>query len=1206
MVVTSRTFSKAFQIAVYAVFSAVLCFSSFTLQHAFAQNATSGAIGGTVKDNGGALLPGAVVTVTSVETQAMHTAKTNASGEYNFQDMQPGAYTVDFTADGFQKTQITGVTVTVGSLSTVSPKLTVGSVTAQVDVSDKLPLMDMQNNTISTTLDQNNIDNLPINGRRYSDFALLTPGVVSNGDGYGLLSFRGISFLLNNNTVDGADDNQAYFSEARGRTRTAYAVTQGAVQEFQVNTSNYSAQYGRAAGGVINTVTKSGTNKPHGELYYYDRDNDLGGATNPYTLLTVKEPDGTYGSQPYKPTDWRKDWGFGIGGPIIHDKLFWFYAYEQERRNFPGTSRPIDPGDLFAPSSPTLPVGETCSTTQFTTTNVTLLSEGDFSACAIAALYGVNFQAGSAYYQQGLGIMQTLIGTVPRRQDQVINFPKIDYQINDRNHLALVYNRLRYSSPNGLYQPATETEGVSGWGDDFIKEDFGIAHLTTVINNSMVNDALVQYGRDFEYTYQNPPQTANEYPLANNQFGAAPGTQIGYFLGGGIYAGANPDLPRAADPDERRLQLLDSVTWSHGKHVFKFGLEYNKVSDYVNNLYNGNGSYSFDFPYLFIAQYENLTTGIGNGTPWQAANNNSQLYYGYSQGFGNPIGDITTREYAGYATDDWRITPKLTLTLGVRYEYEYVPSNPTPNTSLEGDPNSTAGLDYAAVGLKTPNTLSHPDDRNNIGPRLGFAYNLFGNDQTILRGGYGIYYGRIINSNILQTYLDSGNTTTGQSDVSIEGSCSGLKWPAVPSSLSVLTTTDGCGLESSTVAYLDPHMQNPLVHEADLALDQDLGHATTLSLTYMLSLGRELPSAIDTNINLADTYEAPFTIGPNPATNPPAYYTVSTTGEGPTGLSGVTGYPQPAQNGTYTTLPHGGLPLPFASGRTFTSKVFLEPVNPTASNPSGRLDPNFYQILDVRSDINSTYHALAAQIVHRFSHGYSILSNITWSHAMDGNPYESTVVPSFTTLDPTNPRGDYGNSNTNVPIRFVFAATYEPHTHFRGFTQELLDGWRIAPLVQAQNGLPFTPYVSSHQSKITVPNGVDTCATTTCTAYLAYTSINGAGSSADRLPWLERNTYKQPSTVVFDMRLAKNFYIPVNRYGLGRMRFEIFTELFNVMNHQNITGVSNDAYSLSTSTTGSSIVLTPYVNPQFGSFTNANSNYTYSPRQLQIAARLHF
>ena len=226
---------------------------------------------------------------------------------------------------------------------------------------------------------------------------------------------------------------------------------------------------------------------------------------------------------------------------------------------------------------------------------------------------------------------------------------------------------------------------------------------------------------------------------------------------------------RFALPDERRLQLKDDVSWTHGNHSFKFGVDFNKVVDYINNLYNGYGTYNYDWAYSFIGDYLHATTGLGgiNYAGGGAANGgdyNFGLYSSFSQGYtvpqnwnattgtGTPdnVGAsslIATREYAGYGTDNWRITPRLTLTLGVRYEYEYVPGNPTPNPLFEGQ---------TLVGKYYPNTLSTPDDRNNIQPRLGFAWNVFGDNKTTVRGGYGMYFGRIINANIEQSYQNSG------------------------------------------------------------------------------------------------------------------------------------------------------------------------------------------------------------------------------------------------------------------------------------------------------------------------------------------------------------------------------------------------------------------------------------------------------------------
>jgi hypothetical protein len=983
------------------------------------------------------------------------------------------------------------------------------------------------------------------------------------------------------------------------------------VQEFQVNTSNYSAQYGRAAGGVINTVTKSGSNQFHGEVFFYDRDNSLGGAVNPYTLLSVPNGNGGYNQVPTKPKDWRKDWGFTFGGPLLRDKLFFIYTYDQERRNFPAISRPTDPNDILAPSNATLPANETCSTTAFTTTGgITLSTEGDYASCELAALFGVNFQAGSAYYQQGLNIVQSFLGYVPRRQDQVINLPKVDYQINDRNRLSFLYNRMRYSSPNGLYSQSTTNEGRSGFGNDNVKEDFGITRLTSVLSNSMVNDALVQYGRDFEFDYQDKP-APNEAPLAHNSYGAAAGTQIGYEFNSGFYAGSNPDLTRYADPDERRLQLLDGLTWSIGKHTAKFGLEYNKVSDYENNLYNGNGSYSYDWTYSFIADYLNLTEGLGgpiNTLPLSGQGPAptclgggacyNQQYYSYSQEFGNPKGLIATREYAGYATDDWRITPNLSLTLGVRYEYEYVPPNPFVNTGSSALA-AAAGVSLAQTML--PQTANRPDDRNNIGPRVGFSWNVYGDGKTILRGGYGMYYGRIVNVNILQTYIDSGslngqiafsNLHPAQSTASGAKAGCGPVYPGVlPNTTASITSIFNCyqlngGFNASTVAYFDPHFQNPQVHEADLAIEQSLGHNTTLGITYMMSLGRELPAAIDTNLALNAVTYAPYAVTPSTVSSTaPATYNISPNSEAATSLGGSSPYPQAPQTGFYVTLPHGGktppgLP-PFYQGKFFIGG-------------GTRTNTGYYQILDVTSSVNSSYNALALQLDKRYDHGLSLLTNITWSHALDENPYEGNVAPTESFLDPTNPRADYGNSATDVRLRYVGAIVYQPQTHFHGFLQQALGGWRIAPLVQAQTGLPYSATVST-SSLYNVYSGGTSYA-------LTGSGVNGSGSGgANRVPWLHRDSFNYPKTAVFDMRLGKNFYLPTF-LGLNA-RLELFAEVFNVMNHQNITGVTTEAYTLTDSSTNVP-TFSPYA--QFGQYTNSNSNYTYSPRQMQIAARLHF
>ncbi|HMY76847.1 MAG TPA: carboxypeptidase-like regulatory domain-containing protein, partial [Blastocatellia bacterium] len=436
----------------------------------FAQSAVTGAINGTVSDPAGAVISNATITIKSVGTNKEQTATTTGEGSFKFSNLQPGTYTVTVAAPGFAEFKLTQVVVEVGRATNVEAGMRVAGSGESVQVIADAGLVNTENKEFTSNINQTSINELPINGRRWSNFAILTPSVVPDGS-FGLLSFRGISGLLNNNTVDGGDNNQAFFGEERGRTRISYSISQSAIREFQVNTSNYSAEYGRAAGGVTNAVTKSGTNDLHGDAFYFQRNNEWG-ARNPLAFQSVLN-NGVSSVVGIKPEDVRHQFGGTLGGPIAKDKLFFFFSYDQQKRNFPG-------------------LGIFTQPTYLNTVNRT-------------ALTGAPRNLTNQQIDDTLAFLNSLTGTVPRRGDQIILLPKVDWQINSKNTFTATYNRLRWDSPAGIQTQATNTRGRASFGDDYVDVDWFTGRLTSTVSSRVVNEFRFQIARDLEYQISQKP-----------------------------------------------------------------------------------------------------------------------------------------------------------------------------------------------------------------------------------------------------------------------------------------------------------------------------------------------------------------------------------------------------------------------------------------------------------------------------------------------------------------------------------------------------------------------------------------------------------------------------------------------------------------------------------------------------------------------------
>ena len=1076
-------------------FCCVITFIALSLSMA-AQSTTDGAIGGTVYDANGAVVPNATVVVHNNGTNAEQRLTTDASGYYRARQLQPATYTVTINSSGFAQYKAENVIVQVGSLTDVSPRLGVAGGAETVSVTGETPEVNTTSPDFAPVVDSTQIQNLPINGGRWSDFALLTPTVVNNGAGFGLVSVRGISTLLNNNTIDGADNNQAFFSEERGRTRAGYSTPKVAIQEFQVNTSNYSSEYGRAAGAVINTVTRSGTNSFHGDLYFYDRDNDWG-AKNPFTKVTSQTSPGVFTQSVIKPKDWRKMWGLGIGGPIIKDRLFFFFTYDQYRRNFPGLSTVTSPAQFFETPAAAQPAGQTPAQCAATTGNTN--SNSTRNVCTLANNLGIPYSTALTSYNNGLNDFLSELGPVPRTGDQTIFLPKVDWNISEKNHASFEVNRMRWASPQGIQTQSSNTLGVASFGSDYVRDTWGIAKLSTFITNTLANEARYQYGRDFEFEFPQAPTAYEQAHLTNtptytNPLGITPDV---FFSFNTFDLGTQSFLTRPRFPDEKRQQIADTVTWTHGNHNLKFGGDYLHTNDVSQNLRFQFGS----FTYTTFGNYLSDTI-----TPNRCgAAHNAPCYSSFQQAFG-PLGfEFNTNDMGFFVQDDWKLFPRLTLNLGVRYDYEQLPS---PFSNL--------------VNPAIPQTGQLPNDKNNIAPRVGFAWDLRGDGKQVLRAGYGIFYGRVINSTIYNALINTG-MPGGQASYSFSATTPGA--PTFPQIIQPPANNSsvlpGATAAKPAVQFFDHNFQAPQMHETDLTFQQDLGWNTVMSISYLGTYGRELPGFVDTNIGAATS--------------------------------------------SLTYKVNGG-PL---AGQTITTPVY-----------GSRVNSNFGAMTDIFSGINSNYQALAVQLNHRLSHSVQFGANYTWAHALDYGQNEATFTDTNDQLDPFNLKLEYGNSIYNVPNRFVFNAVLDSPWKATGWKNFLIGGWELAPIYQVQNGLPFSLTTSGNAPSTLFSGGA---------------GINGSAGRRS-IPGVQRNSFRVRNTQVVDLRLSKHIKIH------ERYEAELLGEAFNLFNHFNPTNQNTLGYSIG----GTAAAPVLNFNNTFGQITNANSNFAYTPRQVQLGVRLTF
>ncbi|MDQ3129281.1 MAG: TonB-dependent receptor [Acidobacteriota bacterium] len=1026
----------------------------------------AGAVSGTIEDTNGGAIPAAAVTITNQSTALTRTVTTTESGQFNFPVLQPDVYIVTVEKQGFSSIEQRDVQVTVGRTVTLKLELQPGEVSAIVTI-ESSPIIDITKTDESSLISREQINELPINGRRADQFALLTPGVTRDGR-FGLLSYRGQSGVFNNFTLEGNDDNQAYFAEARGRTRIASNVSANAIQEFQVTQSNFLPEFGRSAGGGINAVVRSGGNEFHGDGFWYFRNQSFS-ARDPLASVNPEER--------------RDQFGGSVSGPILKDKLFYFINYEQQKRNFP------------------------------------LVTE-DLSRVLTIGLPANASAADQAAFARGTADLRSRFpggapgGVLPRRFDQILFLTKFDWTINKSNTASLTYNYLNAQNENGIQTPIV-IGNVGRNGSDDVRINSGNLRVTSIISSKLINEFRTQIARDFEY-----------------QLGNEPPPQV--FVGGFSYGRAT-FLERPALPDERRYQFINNLSYIVGKHSLKFGGEVNRVREKINNPSNFGGSYSYSNALTYGRDLVARDAGI-------AARN----YTNFQQSFGIPGLIFSTTDYAFFAQDQWRVLPRLTINYGLRYDFQDLPNPVAPNAAV-------------------PETQTINQATDNFGPRVGVAYDIFGDGKTVIRGGYGIYYGRTPNGTIFnaltQTGLRDANGLPALdrivASISVSPTTAGA--PVFPNTYASFPTNVNSSL---TVFRLDPNYKNPRLNEFNIGIEREIVNNLSVSASFIYTKGERLPVNFDTNLaepQFTRTYQLP--------------------------------------DGTNFTVP-------FAAGLTCTSVQTgaCPPANVRNVNAS-RPNPAFGSLNQLHSIGENYYRGLLVEVKRRFAQGFQFGIAYTLAKAENtsgtgngsGDSSESPFggSSSFNQFDNASNRAP---SPTDQRHRFVFNGIYQiPKVESTNrFVRALLNGYQLGGIFTAESGRPYSATVSfptlsfTQNGQIFTPFGGGTL------------GLGGLSLAPD----VERNSNYGDNNYKVDLRLSRTFRIA------EKVSVELLGEGFNIFNRSNFNGFNSQLYS----------VVTPSPNPpaadtairfvrndSFGLPNNDGSQPDgTNARRFQIAARFRF
>jgi outer membrane receptor protein involved in Fe transport len=964
-----------------------------------------GTIQGTVTDSSGAALVGATVTVHNVDTAVDRITNTTTDGGYLIPELPVGTYDVIFEMSGFQKAKVTAVTVSVAAERRVDIALKPGPVNQQVIVTgESVPVVDTASDTLGGTFESSAVEDLPINGRDYTKLLILLPGATGepNGGGdspgsYGQFSVNGSRGRANNYLLDGTDMNDGY--------RNLPAINQGGVfgtpgtilpeesiQELSV-LSNTEAEYGRNSGSVVNIITKSGGNAFHGSAFEDFRN----------AVLNARN----YFNDAGQPKDAFRNNQFGgaLGGPIIKDRLFFYGSYEGQREGMAITSinnvPTLNDGIAGDPNDYTQAIASLGGTVPCTTTVIACVdANSNVINPTILNLYNLCSSTGHCSGFHDVWPTTSAVGG-PASNNLDSAIAKIDYNVNTNNQISgrYFFGNSHQSFPLGV-----------GGGNNLPNTNTNAPIRTQLVSLSWVRTVSAEQVNELRFgwnRYRNGffPQDASVFGDPNVSLGIntldllGTGTALPRDFGlptievSGLAHLGSSGFSNPRNRVDSNYQLFDNFSWKINRHDVKFGGEYRRTTV---NSFNDLLSRS-ELEFNSLAEF--LGGGLDGGT----------------ENFGNTSRTAHQNFLAFYGQDGFHVNSRLTVNLGLRWDYFGV-------IGTDGDQLS---IYNPALGLVRPGQL-YPKDLNNFSPRVSLAYDVFGKGKTVVRTGFGVFYDAFSQDFFTgQLAYNTDNTgpaynPIGPNPVFITFNLN----PALPVGTAGPLTNDSIiqpnvpifdpasvtpGTASSTDAFtVAQNMRTPYVYNYNLNIQQELTHDTVLEVGYVGSAGRKLIHFVDIN--------------------QPSQAQITAIDE----LCGVTG-----------SIARG---TPQCAGAPIVG--FTTPLSSLAPNP-----PFF--VNQIQSSANSNYNSLQVSLTQRNWHHFSNQVAYTWSHSIDTASDGQDYVPNASQPnDSTNPAGNKGNSNFDVRNRFVVTSTYDvPEAKSLG---KFGSGWQLSGVATVMSGHPFS------------------------------------------------------------------------------------------------------------------------------------------------------